>query len=154
MAMPNNRDLAARLARIAELRRLKSLSSRAELARAQERRDAAQALLAECDEALGVRAAGIERLFGGENLDIAALGIGRAVLAALAGERDQAEAECEARQQVEGQHRSQSDRDRNLEQRACVAHRKAARQAAQKREDAAALESTILRLANPQRVVA
>lgn len=148
--MRHNRGSPSRLARIAELQGLRALASEGELAHAQDRRNIAQSALDRSNEAFAQREADVDGLFTGAVLDITALGLGRAVLATLARERNTAAAELELKQAEEEERRGEWNADRALETRAREIHRKARRHVAQKREDAASLEVALLRLAGAE----
>jgi hypothetical protein len=145
--MADARTLPDRLARIAELQALRTLAGKTRLAEAQRHSDEARRCLEQREQAFSERARDVERHFAAERLDLTALGIGRAVLASLADECGRARgdfASCEAR---EAESRADWLRETRLSQRAEEMFRKAARHAAQKREDATVTELATLRFA-------
>jgi hypothetical protein len=145
--MADARTLPAKLAWIVELQSLRTLASKTELANSQRHCDEARGRLEAREQALAERASELEDCFAAERLDLTALGIGRAMLAALAHERDRAEGEFGECERREDESRAAWLRESGLSKRAEKLLSKAARHAAQKREDAVVTEITGLRFA-------
>lgn len=150
--MAKSRSLAAKLARIAELQALRTMASEMALAGAQRECDEARDRADGCEQALAERAAEVERCFGNEALDLTAIGIGRAMLAALGDERDRALGEFRAAHLREGERRADWLRETRLSERTGELLRKATRHASQKREDATVTELSLLRFARADEV--
>jgi len=138
--MRNARMLAPRLARIAELQSLRAMASKTRLAEAQRRSDEARLGLESREREIAERAEHVERCFSAPTLDLAALGIGRAMLAALAGERDRASEDLDECEASENSRRKEWLGETRLAERAREMERKSARYAVQKREDEAVIE--------------